>query len=48
MGVKAVVVSRGKCSFIDKAEAIVAVGDVGAMIVVNNETSLFHMGASPR
>lgn len=47
---KVILATRGECSFIDKAEAVVAagLGDAGALIVVNNETSLFHMGASPR
>lgn len=47
---KLVLAARGGCTFIDKAEAVLAgsAGGVGGLIVVNNETSLFHMGASPR
>ena len=47
---KFVLAARGGCSFVDKAEAVAAgsAAGVGALIVVNNETSLFHMGASPR
>lgn len=46
---KAVLVKRGNCGFIDKAEAVSRdYRDAAALIVVNNETSIFHMGASPR
>lgn len=56
---KALLASRGGCSFIDKAEAAAAAGavedssdskgdGVTALIIANDETSLFHMGASPR
>ena len=47
---KAVLAVRGECSFIDKAEAAGAGlgGAAAALIVVNNETSLFHMGVHPR
>ncbi|CAN0163948.1 unnamed protein product [Ectocarpus sp. 12 AP-2014] len=47
---KAIVATRGTCSFIEKAEAMGAgPGErVGALIVKNSETTLFHMGAAPR
>lgn len=47
---KAVLATRGECSFLEKAEAVDVgpSGRVGALIVTNSETSLFHMGASPR
>ncbi|CAM9440409.1 unnamed protein product, partial [Ectocarpus sp. 13 AM-2016] len=47
---KAIVATRGACSFIEKAEAMGAgPGErVGALIVKNSETALFHMGAAPR
>lgn len=47
---KAVLVTRGDCSFIEKAEAMATgpSGRVGALIVTNSETSLFHMGAPQR
>ena len=47
---KAILATRGECTFIEKAEAMEAGPDrrVGALIVTNSETSLFHMGAAPR
>ncbi|CAM9684093.1 unnamed protein product [Ectocarpus fasciculatus] len=47
---KAIVATRGACSFIEKAEAVGAGPSerVGALIVTNSETALFHMGAAPR
>ena len=52
---KAVLATRGECSFVDKAEAVgagrpgeAAAAAAAALIVVNNETSLFHMGVHPR
>ena len=49
---KALLAARGKCSFIDKAEAVRGgpgeATAAAALIIVNNETSLFHMGAHPR
>lgn len=47
---KAILATRGDCSFIEKAEAMAAgpSGRVGALIVTNSETSLFHMGAGQR
>lgn len=47
---KAVLATRGECTFIEKAEAMDSGPGtrVGALIVANSETSLFHMGAAPR
>lgn len=47
---KIVLAARGDCSFIEKAEAVDGgpSGRIGALIVTNNEASLFRMGASPR
>ncbi|CAM9097696.1 unnamed protein product [Pylaiella littoralis] len=48
---KAVLATRGECSFLEKAESMGAGGPsgrVGALIIANDDTSLFHMGASPR
>lgn len=48
---KAVLATRGGCAFLDKAESVDTAGPsgrVGALIVTNDETTLFHMGASPR
>lgn len=47
---KAILATRGECTFIDKAEAVDAGPGrrVGALLVTNSETSLFHMGAAPR
>ncbi|CAN0450873.1 unnamed protein product, partial [Discosporangium mesarthrocarpum] len=39
---KVFVTPRGGCSFADKAHTV-APGKPSALIVVNNETSLFHM-----
>eukprot|EP00903_Cladosiphon_okamuranus_P014343 g13317.t1 len=47
---KAILATRGECTFIEKAEAMDAGPGkrIGALIVTNSETSLFHMGAAPR
>lgn len=47
---KAILATRGECTFIEKAEATDAGPGmrVGALIITNSETSLFHMGAAPR
>jgi hypothetical protein len=44
---KAVVVHRGKCQFIEKAEAALAAG-ASMLIIVNTETSLSRFGVEPR
>ena len=47
---KAILATRGECTFIEKAEAMDAGPErkIGALIVTNSETALFHMGAAPR
>lgn len=47
---KSILATRGECTFIDKAEAMDAGAGrrIGALIVTNSETALFHMGAAPR
>eukprot|EP00752_Nemacystus_decipiens_P004257 g3888.t1 len=47
---KAILATRGECTFIEKAEAMDAGPGrrIGALVVTNSETALFHMGAAPR